>query len=140
TGTYSGDKVLGFWEVNAQNFPTLFSMAMDFMPIQATSVPCERVFSSSAETDMKKRNRLGPEIMEALQILKFMEKNNRLDFTKGWQTSERDMRRIDRREGQDVLGGLIGQGGDAVDVVDRLQHVDNVVAEIVEMEADSCID
>jgi hypothetical protein len=54
---------------------------MDYLPIQASSVPCERVFSSSAETDTKKRNRIKPELMEALQILKFSLKKARLDFT-----------------------------------------------------------
>ncbi len=44
---------------------------MDVLPIQGTSVPCERVFSSSKETDTARRNRLTPEMMEALQILKF---------------------------------------------------------------------
>ena len=44
---------------------------MDYLPIQATSVPCERVFSSSAETITKKRNHLGADLIEALQILKY---------------------------------------------------------------------
>jgi hypothetical protein len=42
---------LKFWEVNADTFPTIFAMAMDYLPIQASAVPCERVFSSSAETN-----------------------------------------------------------------------------------------
>jgi hypothetical protein len=54
---------------------------MDYLPIQASAVPCERVFSSSAETDTKKRNRIKPELMEALQVLKFSLKKARLDFT-----------------------------------------------------------
>jgi hypothetical protein len=54
---------------------------MDYLPIQASAVPCERVFSSSAETDTKKRNRIKPELMEALQVLKFALKKTRLDFT-----------------------------------------------------------
>jgi hypothetical protein len=54
---------------------------MDYLPIQASAVPCERVFSSSAETDTKKRNRIKPELMEALQVLKFALKKDRLDFT-----------------------------------------------------------
>jgi len=53
---------------------------MDYLPIQASAVPCERVFSSSSETDTKKRNRIKPELMEALQILKFALKKDRLDF------------------------------------------------------------
>jgi hAT family C-terminal dimerisation region len=54
---------------------------MDYLPIQSSAVPCERVFSSSAETDTKKRNRIKPELMEALQVLKFSLKKKRLDFT-----------------------------------------------------------
>jgi hypothetical protein len=63
-------------------------MAMDYLPIQASAVPCERVFSSSAETDTKKRNRIKPELMEALQILKFALKKDRLNFTADLQLSE----------------------------------------------------
>jgi hypothetical protein len=54
---------------------------MDYLPIQASAVPCERVFSSSAETDTKKRNRIRPELMEALQVLKYFLKKSRLNFT-----------------------------------------------------------
>jgi hypothetical protein len=46
-------------------------MAMDILPIQASSVPSERVFSSGAETDTVKRNHISPVLMEALQILKY---------------------------------------------------------------------
>ena len=56
---------------------------MDYLPIQASAVPCERIFSSAGETDTKKRNRLSPVLMEALQILKFIYKNDRLDFSAG---------------------------------------------------------
>jgi hypothetical protein len=63
-------------------------MAMDYLPVQATSVPCERVFSSAKETDTAKRNRMSPVLMEALQLLKFSLKKERLNFTAGWATSE----------------------------------------------------
>ncbi len=66
-------------------------MAMDFLPIQATSVPCEHVFSSAKETDTAKRNRTSPVLMEALQLLKFLLKKERLNFTQGWSTSEAAM-------------------------------------------------
>lgn len=62
-------------------FPTIFRIAMDYLPIQASAVACERVFSSSAETDVEKRNRILPGLMEALQVLKFALKKNRLNFT-----------------------------------------------------------
>lgn len=66
-------------------------MAMDYLPIQATSVPSERVFSSSAETDTKRRNRIAPLLMEALQMQKFHLKKERLSFTSSWMTNEKDM-------------------------------------------------
>ncbi|KAG6905719.1 hypothetical protein DXG01_001143 [Tephrocybe rancida] len=43
--------LLVFWESNHLEFPTLFWIAMDYLAIQASSVPSERVFSSSKETD-----------------------------------------------------------------------------------------
>ena len=64
---------------------------MDYLPIQASAVPCERVFSSSAETDTKKRNRIKPELMEALQVLKFALKKSRLNFTAHLQLSDHFM-------------------------------------------------
>ncbi|KIK14997.1 hypothetical protein PISMIDRAFT_72855, partial [Pisolithus microcarpus 441] len=78
---------LKFWEVNRMRFPTLFAIAMDYLPIQASSVPCKRVFSSSAETDTKKRNQIGPILMEALQMLKYHLKQEQLDFMVNWTVS-----------------------------------------------------
>ncbi|KIK13972.1 hypothetical protein PISMIDRAFT_117870, partial [Pisolithus microcarpus 441] len=77
---------LKFWEVNQMQFPTLFAITMDYLPIQASSVPCERVFSSSAETDTKKWNRIGPILMEALQMLKFHLKQEHINFLANWAT------------------------------------------------------
>jgi hypothetical protein len=61
---------------------------MDYLPVQATSVPCERVFSSAKETDTTKRNQISPVLMEALQLLKFSLKKERLNFISGWSMSE----------------------------------------------------
>jgi hypothetical protein len=72
-------------------FPTVFAIAMDYLPIQASAVPCERVFSSSSETYTKKRNRISPVLMEALQMVKFSVKKERLNFTAGWAASLWDM-------------------------------------------------
>lgn len=82
-------------------------MAMDYLPIQASAVPCERIFSSSAETDTKRRNRINPPLMEALQVLKFHLKKERLDFTRSWITAEKEM--IDDDPETDLLDTLLGE-------------------------------
>jgi len=57
---------------------------MDILAIQGSAVPCERVFSSAKETITARRNRMSPELMEALQMLKFsLTKGRFLNFTAG---------------------------------------------------------
>lgn len=48
----------------------LYRIAMDVLPVQASSVSSERVFSSSKMTCTAERNRLSVQTMEALQVLK----------------------------------------------------------------------
>lgn len=93
-------------------------MAMDYLPIQASSVPSERIFSSSGETDTKKRNRIKPVLMEALQMLKFMIKKERLNFTADWITSEKAMLEMENVEDQDLLAQLFE--GNKEDSIDKL--------------------
>ena len=90
-------------------------MAMDYLPIQASAVPCERVFSSSGKTDTKRRNRINPLTMEALQMLKFHLRKERLNFTKGWTTSEKQM--VNDTPDEDLLAGLLK--GDFQDKLDK---------------------
>ncbi|KAF5343710.1 hypothetical protein D9758_016511 [Tetrapyrgos nigripes] len=80
---------LAYWEDNQARFPTIFRLALDILPIQASSVPCERVFSSSSDTDTKKRNRISPELNEALQMLKYtLRRGNSISFTAGTSPEE----------------------------------------------------
>ena len=69
----------------------LYMMAMDYLPIQVTSVPCECVFLSAKEMDTTKRNQISLVLMEALQLLKFSIKKEHLNFMDGWLTSEAAM-------------------------------------------------
>lgn len=62
-------------------FPNLFCLAMDILPAQASSVPCERLFSSGKETCTARWNRIQPKLMEALQALKLSSRNCSLDLT-----------------------------------------------------------
>lgn len=54
---------------------------MDVLPTQASSVPCEQLFSSGKETCTTRRNRLQPRLMEALQALKLSSRNHSLNLT-----------------------------------------------------------
>jgi hAT family C-terminal dimerisation region len=92
-------------------------MAMDYLPIQGTSVPCERMFSSAKEMDTAKRNRISPVLMEALQLLKFSLKKERLNFMNGWATSEADMSEV-LQPNHDLLGSLFV--GDAEAAMDNM--------------------
>src|SRR5712692_8688095 len=49
---------------------TLKLVVATLLPVQATSVPCEHIFSSAKYTDTTKRNRISPVLMETLQMLK----------------------------------------------------------------------
>jgi hypothetical protein len=74
---------------NQQRYPTIFALAMDIIPIQASAVPCERVFSSAKETMAPRRSRIAIDLMEALQLLKFSVRNGgSLDFTSGLDYAE----------------------------------------------------
>jgi len=64
-----------------KRFPNLFRLAMDVLPAQASSVPCERLFSSGKETYTTRRNRIQPKLMEALQALKLSSRNSSLNLT-----------------------------------------------------------
>ena len=62
---------------------------MDIIPIQASAVPCERVFSSAKETTTACRNQIKPELMEAFQMLKYSFTRGRaLNFTEGMSKEE----------------------------------------------------
>ena len=61
-----------FLQNDQHRFPLIFRIALDILPAQASAVPCERVFSSSKETDTLQRANLSPDVMERLQILKHL--------------------------------------------------------------------
>jgi hypothetical protein len=62
---------------------------MDIIPIQASSVPCEQVFSSGKATIAPQRSHISAPLMDALQILKFsIWKGRPLKFTEGMAWDE----------------------------------------------------
>ena len=80
---------------------------MDYLPIQASAVPCACIFLSSAEMDTKRRNRIGPLLMEALQMLKFHLKKSRLNFTEAWMTESTYMLEDDLDKDSNNLAMLL---------------------------------
>lgn len=92
---------------------------MDYLPIQASSVPCERVFSSSAETDTKKRNRISPTLMEALQMVKYDFRKRRLTFTSGVKLDARVLLEDEPDEP--------GESGLRTDGVTQEEAVDDII-------------
>lgn len=52
-------------------YPTLAQIALDILPCQASSVPCERLFSASKQTAIDRRASLGAKRFEELQVMKF---------------------------------------------------------------------
>ena len=110
-------------QINRSEFPTLFVIAIDYLLIQASSVPCERIFSSAKETDTLKRNRMSPMLMEALQMLKFSLKKDRrsISFTNGWKTEKAEMMRAPETTKEDLLAQLLT--GDRQATTDALLKV-----------------
>jgi uncharacterized Zn finger protein len=73
-------------------YPTLARIALDILPCQASSVPCERAFSSSKLTATDRRARLKAEVFEELQMLKA-----------AWRTDVVDLSQINSDVVEEVL-------------------------------------
>ncbi|KAF8592267.1 hypothetical protein K439DRAFT_1296299, partial [Ramaria rubella] len=69
----------------------LFAWAIDYLPAQTSSVPSECVFSSGAETDTCHHNCISPDVMEKLQMLKYLLKKDTLDFTESCKCKDSDV-------------------------------------------------
>ncbi|CAE6470540.1 unnamed protein product [Rhizoctonia solani] len=77
-----------FWKAHRNVFPLLYQIAMNILPVQASSVSSERAFSSAKLTCTRERNNISADHMEYLQVLKHSlhrrranhENNQTLDF------------------------------------------------------------
>src|SRR5712691_8225705 len=70
--------------------PLLFPIALDVLPVQASAVPCERIFSSSKETCALRRSLLSASTLEVLQVLKQLYKEEHLQFVSHLVAKEDD--------------------------------------------------
>ena len=113
--------LIGTIQINKVDFPTLFRIALDYLPIQASSVPCEHVFLFTKETNTLKHNHIHPVLMEALQTLKFSLKKDRFNFMGDWETTQSKMKRTgDTGTTKDLLAHLLT--GDHQATTDALLH------------------
>ena len=62
-------------------FPTIQQIALDILPVQASSVPCERLFSASKQTATDRHARLGSDRFEELQLMKFAWRGDLVDIS-----------------------------------------------------------
>jgi len=63
--------IVKWWQDYAVLFPTLTWIALNILPCQASSVPCEQLFSASKQTADLRQLSLGSKQFEELQIMKF---------------------------------------------------------------------
>lgn len=79
--------LLTYSQDHAQLYPTLARIALDVLPCQASSVPCERLFSASKQAADDRRASLGAKRFEELQVMKFAWRRNITDVT-AWNSSQ----------------------------------------------------
>mgnify|MGYP000209209441 CR=1 FL=1 len=60
---------LVWWSERRQIYPSLFALVKSRLPIVATSVPCERIFSKAGQTITERRNRLSGKRVEQILFL-----------------------------------------------------------------------
>jgi hypothetical protein len=63
------EEPLKYWYNVRMAFPNLYKLAISYLPIVGTSVPCERLFSKAGITLCEKRNRLSAKRLSSLLFL-----------------------------------------------------------------------
>ena len=88
-------------------------------------MPCERVFSSSKETDTNRRPNIGDDLMEVIQMSKYLHRGERLDFTTGLLPTEEECSIIDVPAS--TLADLLRSGNTkALEILITRDHACNV--------------
>jgi hypothetical protein len=72
---------------NGEKYPTLRRIAIDYLACQASSVPCEHIFSAGGEVASNRRAQLGDVRFEKLVMMKFRWRNNIGDLA-AWNSAK----------------------------------------------------
>ena len=94
------DTDIDVFQENGHLYPTLARIALDVLPAQASSVPCERLFSAGKEIATACRSQLGSERFEELQMMKFAWQDSIADMA-AWNSAQ--VEEVDLEEYVDML-------------------------------------
>ena len=79
-------------------YPIIFKIALDILPISASAIPFEEAFSSARRTTTWERNRLSPDLIRSLQLLKHHSHSlGRLEDRSLWAYTGQDINAISAR-------------------------------------------
>ncbi|OJT06528.1 Zinc finger BED domain-containing protein RICESLEEPER 2 [Trametes pubescens] len=81
-GTTKHTDTVEYWWEHRHVYPTLARMALDILPIPASSVAVERLFSRAREVSTDRRSRLGPDLFEWLECLHHFWRSQIVDFAR----------------------------------------------------------
>jgi hypothetical protein len=87
-------------------------VALDILPSQASSVPCEHLFSSSKQVATDRRARLGGQRFEELQLMKFAWRHKVCDVA---ASNSREIEQVVLEEYKDLLTADVEQAGHDLD-------------------------
>ena len=95
---------ISWWTLqnNGALHPTLHRIMLDYLPCQASSVPCEHLFSAGGEVVTKWQAQLGAAWFEELQMMKFAWRNNIGDLA-AWNFAQVEEIDTKMKEYEDML-------------------------------------
>jgi hypothetical protein len=100
-------------------YPTLSQIALDVLPAQASSDPCEQLFSAAKQVVDDWRSRLGAERFEQLQMLKFTWRQEKVDFA-AWNSGY--VEQVDIEEFVELL--RVDEDKEALDGIEEAETVE----------------
>ena len=101
-------------QCNSSRYPVWASLARDYLPIMASSVSSERAFSSAGITISKRRTRLKPDIVEALQFLKCLYRHDLIFREEPSTSSEPEVEVASKDHVETVEEDVEGEGWDTL--------------------------